>query len=302
MIVSHPLSRQLKVGVGIATANRPETIAASVRELELQSRKPDHVVICAPTEADLGGLRESRRGIGIVLQRQGLTVQRNTILNRLIDCDVVVFFDDDFIPSASYLETIEEVFLLRPDAVMLTGNVIADGITGPGISHAEARSVLESTRGRLAAMEGVEEVYNAYGCNMAVRLDPIRKLALRFDEDLPLYGWLEDVDFSRRLAKHGEILRAKAAVGVHLGTKSGRQSGVRLGYSQIANPIYLAKRNIIRHRHALYLILRNVAANACKCVHPEPYVDRSGRLFGNARAVSDLIAGRLHPKRVLELQ
>jgi hypothetical protein len=34
---------------------------------------------------------------------------------------------------------------------------------------------------------------------------------------------------------------------------------------------------------------------------PEPYVDRGGRLRGNAIAMKDLVSGRLHPERILML-
>jgi GT2 family glycosyltransferase len=74
---------------------------------------------------------------------------------------------------------------------------------------------------------------------MAVRVLPVHGNGLHFDENLPLYGWLEDVDFCRRLAPYGRIVRNARTAGVHLGSNSGRTSGVCYGYSQIANPLYL---------------------------------------------------------------
>ena len=41
----------------------------------------------------------------------------------------------------------------------------------------------------------------------------------RFDENLPLYGWLEDVDFCRQLARYGRIVKNIRLIGVHLGSK-----------------------------------------------------------------------------------
>ena len=43
-------------------------------------------------------------------------------------------------------------------------------------------------------------------------------------------------------ADNGKVVKIDAAFGVHLGTKLGRNSGLRLGYSQIANPLYLARK------------------------------------------------------------
>jgi GT2 family glycosyltransferase len=136
---------------------------------------------------------------------------------------------------------------------------------------------------------------------MAVRLAAVRAAQCRFDERLPLYGWLEDVDFSRQLAREGRIAKLSAARGVHLGVKQGRQSGVRLGYSQIANPIYPSRKGTCPWPRALRQISRNVAMNLARSLNPEPYVDRAGRFAGNLKAMRDLVTGRLDPQRILEL-
>jgi GT2 family glycosyltransferase len=127
--------------------------------------------------------------------------------------------------------------------------------------------------------------FSGYGCNMAVRLAPVREHRIRFDERLPLYGWQEDVDLSRRLAQFGAVVRMEAARGVHLGAKSGRGSGVRLGYSQVANPIYLARKRMgYPLRRAVNHIARNLLSNIVRSTWPESYVDRRGRLRGNLRS------------------
>jgi len=116
-------------------------LRASLDELVRQSRPPERVVICAPCADDVGPAADDGK-IEVVLGPRGLTRQRNAILDRVRDCDVVVFFDDDFLPTPSYLEVVERVFIACPDVVMTTGLVIADGIIGPGISLEEARSWL----------------------------------------------------------------------------------------------------------------------------------------------------------------
>ena len=68
---------------------------------------------------------------------------------------------------------------------------------------------------------------------------------VRFDENLPLYGWAEDVDFCRQLATYGRIVENARTTGVHLGSNSGRTSGVCFGYSQIANPLYLWRKGTL---------------------------------------------------------
>jgi GT2 family glycosyltransferase len=137
---------------------------------------------------------------------------------------------------------------------------------------------------------------------MALRLAPIRAHGLRFDENLPLYGWAEDVDFCRQLAAHGSVVENARMAGVHLGVKGGRTSGVRFGYSQIANPYYLWRKGTTHPSGALRQVARNVLSNFMKSIRPEPWIDRRGRAFGNVLGFADLLRGRLHPRRILELK
>jgi GT2 family glycosyltransferase len=287
----------VRLAVGIATIGRPALLAAVLDELGRQTRPPDRIVVCAPSADDVAGI--SADHVVVIIGPRGLTRQRNAIIDQLDDCHLLQFFDDDFVPATTYLAEIERAFTADPGVAMITGEVIADGIIGPGFDIDEARRRLAtSTAAGSAALEPVE---NGYGCNMAVRLSAVHAAQCRFDERLPLYGWLEDVDFSRQLAREGRIAKLAAARGVHLGIKQGRQSGVRLGYSQIANPIYLSRKGTCSWSRALRQMGRNIAMNLARSFNPEPYVDRAGRFTGNLKAMRDLVSGRLDPQRILEL-
>ena len=288
----------MRIAVGIATIGRPRLLGAVIEELARQTRRADRIVVCAPAADDVEGI-SSDLTTEVVLGPRGLTRQRNAIIERLEDFDVVQFFDDDFLPGPTYLAEVERAFAAEPDVAMVTGSVIADGISGPGLEIDEARCGLAA--GTIAHGREVEPVANGYGCNMAVRLAAARAMQCRFDERLPLYGWLEDVDFSRQLARQGRIVKLPAAQGIHLGVKQGRQSGVRLGYSQIANPIYLSRKGTCPWPRALRMMSRNVAMNLVRSLKPEPYIDRAGRVAGNLRAIRDLVTGKLDPQRILEL-
>lgn len=136
---------------------------------------------------------------------------------------------------------------------------------------------------------------------MAARLDLVFQHALRFNEDLPLYGWLEDLDFSRQMARFGRIMRASGPQGVHLAVKHGRVSGLRYGYSQIANPVHLYGRGLIPLNIVLSHAGKNLLSNALHAFLPEPYIDRRGRLKGNILAVLHFFTGRLNPNTILSL-
>jgi hypothetical protein len=88
---------------------------------------------------------------------------------------------------------------------------------------------------------------------------------------------------------------------VHLGVKRGRVSGVRFGYSQIANPLYLVRKGTGTGRWAANLIVRNVVANAALSLRPEPHIDRLGRLKGNLIAAGHLMRGRCDPEFIARL-
>lgn len=292
--------RRLRIAVGVATAGRPGVLARSVAHLQDQERPADAIVICAPNPEDVGALASEISGLWVIYGPRGSSHQRNAILDALNGFDAVVFFDDDFVPCRDYLAQLEGVLMTHPDIVVATGRVIKDGIIGPGLTFEQAERWIETSAARPdAAGAPIAPVYNGYGCNIAVRLDPIRRYGIAFDESLGTYAWLEDVDFSRQLAPYGRIVKLEMTRGVHLGVKLGRPSGLRFGYSQIANPLYLVRKGHCTWRKALHQMSRNVAINVAKCLWPEPYIDRKGRLRGNLVAVFDLVRGRLRPSRTV---
>jgi len=292
--------KQLKIIVGIATIGRPHVLNGTLEQLDWQTRQPDCIVVSHHTDRDVEGIETRDRPITCVKSPAGLTIQRNAILRMAQGFDVVVFFDDDFFPSPNYLQVIEQAFLQNLDYQIITGKVLADGAKGIGIEPSVAREVIAQDRGATGPSQGVD-TYNAYGCNMSVRLLNVLKHQIMFDENLPLYGWLEDVDFCRRLVPFGRIVKIDAARGVHLGVKAGRTQGARLGYSQIANPMYMFRRGTLSWRLTMQTMVKHLAKNSLRAMFPEPHVDRIGRLRGNLTALSDLFWGRCHPKRMLEL-
>jgi GT2 family glycosyltransferase len=292
----------LQIAVGIASSGRPDILAATLERLLRQRRRAARTIVSLAAESDLADAERFRAmGVEIVTGLRGLTRQRNALLALARDCDLIAFFDDDFVPCDDYLAEAASLFGRRERVALATGEVIADGISSAGLSFPAARELLQHAPNLEDADEPVRHIYNGYGCNMVVALAPVRAHALRFDERLPLYGWLEDVDFSRQLASYGDIVHARRLRGVHLGAKRGRQSGRKLGYSQIANPVYLMLKRTLSGDRALWLICRNIGMNVLRSMKPEPYIDRRGRLAGNVYALLDLLRLRLDPENVLRM-
>lgn len=286
--------------VAIATLGRPETVAENLEALGRQTRLADRIILSATSEADLPADLDPDK-YEILLGEKGLCKQRNRVLEALgEDVDYLVFFDDDYVPSKFALEHLEAFFESHPDIVGASGKLLADGIKGPGITYEEACAMVEAFDAEPRQPAIIEhDLDSLYGCNMAYRAGIIGDT--RFDENLPYYGWLEDNDFSNQLLPHGRLVKTTAFVGVHCGVKSARSPGLRLGYSQIANPIYLNRKGTLPWRRAWRLMSRNFLANHAKTFTPEPWVDRWGRAKGNWLALFHLLTGKLSPLYVTRL-
>lgn len=304
----------MDVFVVVATKGRAADCRELVSWLDAQTLAARGIVFMGSEAADVSGLeeRDGASGARIVVRTAnhvGTAFQRNAGLRALAEtCDlksphIVVFFDDDFRPANDWLEQCARFFEQHPDAVGVTGRVLADGVRGPGLSNQSARAYLSNElapQKHWASGDDVRPIDCVYGCNMAFR--DVALAACTFDEELPLYAWQEDQDFTSQAARLGGVYYVPGCRGVHLGSKGGRSNGLRLGYSQIANPIYLMRKGTMSRRKGVKFLLRAMASNSLRSVFPHPLVDYKGRLVGNARAVFDLTRGRCHPNRVLEFR
>ncbi len=293
------MTQTLTLAIAIATTGRAATLTETLREVARQTCKPDHVAICPAQDGDVD--HEGLAGLGLPITYshgdRGASAQRNALLRDMPDVDIVLFLDDDCFLAPDYIAELVALFAALPDVVLATGALLADGATGPGYSPADARAMIAAAP--RPSDRRIEDVFCGYGCNMAVRWSSAR--GLRFDENLPLYSWAEDVEFSRQLAPFGRLVRSGALQGVHLATKRGRTSGLRFGYSQIANQAYLRRKGVITTRVAIAQGGRNVLANLRGFIRSETYVDRRGRLLGNIYGLIDLARGKSSPLRILDL-
>lgn len=286
----------------VASIGRPALLADTVARLGEQTRRPDLVIVVAVADADVAGVAARAAAAGLAVEllfaARGLPIQRNAGLAALGGrADHVTFFDDDFVPALDYLAVADDLYARHPDVVGLTGRLIADGINNAGYGYDDALRRLAADRP--PPQPAARAMPALYGCNMSYRV--AATVGIRFDEALPLYGWQEDVDFSFQVGRRGRLLRSERLAGVHMGAKGGRTSGRRLGYSQIANPVYLLRKQTIPRPLAFRLMRRNFVANLAGSLWSEAHIDRRGRLAGNLLALRDLVAGRIRPENILAL-
>jgi glycosyltransferase involved in cell wall biosynthesis len=160
---------RLRIAVGIATKGRPALLCATIAYLEKQTRTPDQVLVAAPASTDVAGIFETAKHALWLPAPAGLSAQRNALLREGKQCDVIVFFDDDFLPHPTYLAEVERLFLSNPAVVIATGDVIADGIAGPGLQFDQADALIAADTRTGPRTHQIVDVYNGYGCNMAVQ-------------------------------------------------------------------------------------------------------------------------------------
>ena len=306
----------MRAFVIVATKGRAKEVWKLLSYLMRQTVRPEFTVIIGTDLEDIQGLKQHPlvdRGeaAAIVSPRVGLTSQRNHAIDILRQTGAFddrkgrffcAFFDDDFRMADDWLARASERLLVG-DVVGLTGKILADGVKRGGYTEETAESLLagHSPPEKHWASGPTEfETDSVYGCNMAFIDTVIRRH--RFDENLPLYGWQEDRDYTGQAKKLGAVIYFPGASGVHLGVQSGgRMRGTKFGYSQFANPVYLFKKGTGDYRWSTHFIVRALASNIVHSVISNSGVDYRGRLYGNILAIRDFLLMRLDPRRILSL-
>lgn len=299
----------------VATKGRPKETFILLDYLAEQTLQPAHICVVGSEPRDIQGLDQhpllATGRISLLLSAPGLTIQRNVGLQALRAMTAhlapadwfVAFYDDDFRPAPGWLEQAGKAMDAEPMLVGVTGNVLADGVnTEFGLSEEEARDYLSGKRTPQSHWSSASQprtLDGLYGCNMAYRGNVAEQS--RFDESLPIYGWQEDTDYSSRARQFGSLLLLPQCLGVHLGASGGRTSGVRFGYSQISNPIFLARKGTMSWPRAGRLMAKNILANLGKSLLGVRIKDFPGRLRGNYMAFLHLLRGKLDPLNVLKI-
>lgn len=292
-----PAPNTLRAAVVMASAGRPELLSAVFGGLAVQTVASFTAITSVPDEkslpADIPAIWR------VVSGTRGLAAQRNAGLDAIEDADIVFFFDDDAVIREDYLENGLQFFADHPNVAGITGRVLLDGATSGEISTADADAALAASFS--TALGGIwRPTRELYGCNFAFRLSAATEL--RFDARLPLYSWLEDHDFARRLAPFGPLAEVDDCVIVHRAASSGgRQAHGRLGYSQMMNPLYLWRKGSFPAWLAAWEIFRPMSKNILYSVAGKESSWRRERLRGNLLAMGDAVRGRITPERITEL-
>jgi GT2 family glycosyltransferase len=291
----------MKTTVIICTFNRSAILHDTIFSLMKQTVLPASIIVSLCDENSTLAETRALPLVRCVYGPRGSSAQRNTAIP-YATTPFVLFLDDDVELAPDYIEQMESAFTYDPAVVAASGKIVADGAhSGKGIDRDEALAALCRDRGSRACT-GIK-LLEFYGCNMFVRGAIVQKE--KFDERLPLYGWLEDRDFLWRVSKHGKLIRNHAARIAHLATRTGRTSDLRYGYTKIANPYYMWQKSVIAHFPDLFVNywMKTTLANAARALGPRRANDPDyrERLRGNFLAYRDLLLSRLDPRNILNL-
>jgi GT2 family glycosyltransferase len=286
----------------VCSAHRPDVLSQTIESLMRgQSLQPREIIVSVFNRAHVPEKIRADSAVRVVVSsRQALSAQRNAAV-KVVRTPYTLFLDDDVEIAPNYIESMESLLDEGEDVVVATGFVVVDGVrSDAGVDRKSARAaVLNYVREREDC--NCEE---AYGCNLFVRTRMFDQVL--FDENLPLYGWLEDLDFSTNCLRYGRIIRNAGTCVAHLGTPTGRMSGLKFGYSQVVNPFYLWCKNgkpkltNVVFAHWLVPVARNLRRTLMRAHGTRS--DRTGRLKGNMIGFCHLLAGRVDPSYILQLQ
>jgi glycosyltransferase involved in cell wall biosynthesis len=295
----------MNISVIICTLNRPAILHQTIMSVKKQAVAPRQIIVASPSLDHVLPETLALTGVEYVQTPIGLCKQRNKALEAVArDTELVAFLDDDIELARSYLAEMSRLFRDNSGIIIASGRMLHDGGRGSVISREEA----------VALCEGYDKVHNGdallsfktvssgYGCNMIARYASIG--SCRFDERLPLYAWLEDRDFSHRCtAGRCAPVECKNAVAVHLGWRSGRVSGVRLGFSTVVNPVYLRRKAKVFSFPFIFVNywLRCMVGNILGVITRDAEYDRIGLIKGSMIGFWHLLSGRCDPEYVLNL-
>lgn len=292
---------QPRVAIVIPSVKRPDALTRVLDALGGQTVPPTEVVVAVPDPSGVPDGIELRPGVKVIVTQKGASAQRNAAVRALgNDVDVIGFLDDDSVPREDYVEQLGIVFGEDPALVALSGRMACDG--------ADAKTELTPEFMQRALVESHEKDGTGgqipsralYGCNMAIR--HAAAVATPFDEALPLYSWLEDLDVARRLERLGRVVQDPRVVVAHQGNNSGgRTSHRRFGYSVVANAVHLYRKGSVTFFDLLVLVSRPTAGNIRGLFRRAERGARIERLRGSAMALFDISRGRVDPGRIVGL-
>lgn len=210
----------------IATFNRANELSRCLQKIEDGKICPERVIIVDASPVSGFHYNGKLNVLYVHTDRTGSSVQRNIGIHLLnAETEIVTFLDDDFYVDESYFENLYKAF--KEDGTL---------IGAEGALRQDGKRIYEPQKENIV-------LTSLYGCNMSYRVSKLQ--GIRFDENLKLYAFKEDWDFSYRMSKKGVMKRLHLCTGVHEQSQNKPVNDRKMGYMVIANDCYLKRKNKI---------------------------------------------------------
>ena len=257
----------LTAGIVICTRNRIEPLMGCLDSISRQTRPAQQLIIVDSSDSPLTSLNEFANAfqadrfptadLTYLHTTPGLAFQRNRGLENAA-ADVIFFFDDDVVLSPNYVEIMLATFEAHPEYGGGMGQLVRGQITRrPAdylrgiflLTHFAATGTMQRSgmptypHGRSEFME----VEILSGAAMAYRAKVTK--AMRFDERLTGYAYMEDVDFSYRASRQFRLFYQPEAHVEHHHVASGRSSSLETRRMLLANHSYLFFKSLYPQNH-----------------------------------------------------
>ncbi len=254
------------------------------------------IIISVPDETHVLPETLALPGVELLIAPIGSCAQRNAAFGRVSDrSGVVFFFDDDVEIEAHYVQNMLRLFEQHPAVSLASGVNVGLGAAPGSLTRLVAKDLIKA-RSAGPQRSGFRLARTAMGSRLAVRASLLD--SVQFDERLPLYGYLEDYDFSLQCRKFGEVVVNDECFMVHIETSVGRVGTRRRGYSEVVNPIYIySKKTGAEVGRTLAGALKKTLQNSLRCANPNDRQQFVGNLIGWSR----VITGRIDPGYMLKL-
>lgn len=277
------IERCPSLSIVIPTCNRPALLRQTLATITCGTLLPEEVIVVDqsrdPAETKrLAVLFGKPIAFHVIhLPVPSLTHARNEGLRKCSN-DIVLFTDDDVLLGSDALERMLLLFTDRSVALVAAPDRRLQGATRRALPDIAglifARKKIKEPAGYMmkGAMLGryptdpltLVPTEWAQGFFFALRRGIWQLSGLRFDENLPAYGYGEDLDFTRRFVAFARLRGMRAildpAIHVeHLASSTGRMNNRRATSMYVLHRYYLSRKHFpMKHLYRLILVWSDV--------------------------------------------
>lgn len=291
----------MKTLIVIPTRNRPDEIKNTINFLNLNKNFFSRIIIVDASDIELKEkikklLLNYSLNINLIDAEPSTCTQRNLGFSFIEDEEFIMFLDDDNI--------------FYNDALFQMNNFLKKNINFAGVAFnqilkeeenfseklkknffTDKLSIYPSKKGGVSR-SGWQSKFINFENDEIVEWLPTRAVIykteliknLKFDENLGIYGYLEDLDFSLELKKKGKLMVCKNAKYTH--DQSIDRSGFEFGKKEVRNRYYLVQ----KHNLNKYLFFITLFAKILINLKEGIFLKKNSlqRFYGNIIALMSL--------------